>query len=196
MTGESTGETLEPTRDAQNFGSWWTGLIAQIAHSPPSYTVIDEYLKSGVLDDFWDVKNPVIAAESRSLLVQFRRDQSSVQLPFAMLSDGEKCFFLGALVMAANKAYGPIFCFWDEPDSHLSMDEVSHFVTALRRAFEYGGQVLMTSHNAEALRRFSDENTLMLFRRGHLEPTRLKFLEEIGVSGDRVEAFLRGDILI
>ena len=115
--------------------------------------------------------------------------------PFVTLSDGEKCFFICALVLAANEAYGPIFCFWDEPDSHLAIDEVGHFVTALRRSFENGGgQVLMTSHNSEAIRRFSDENTMVLLRESHLEPTRVKSLEEIGVKGDLINTLLRGDI--
>lgn len=192
IMGDSSGETLEPERDVQNLGAWFAGLIA---HSPAVYATIDRYLKDDVLRDFWDVKNPIVGAETRSLMVQFRHESSSHTLPFAALSDGEKCFFICALVLAANAAYGPIFCFWDEPDSHLAIDEVGHFVTALRRAFENeGGQVLMTSHNSETIRRFSDENTLVLLRESHLEPTRVKTLEEIGVKGDLVHALLRGDI--
>ena len=131
ITGESAGETLEPDRAVQNLGAWFAGLIA---HSPAAYATIDEYLKNDVLPDFWDVKNPIIGGETRSLIVQFRQDKSSHALPFATLSDGEKCFFICALVLAANAAYGPIFCFWDEPDSHLAIDEVGHFINALRRA--------------------------------------------------------------
>src|SRR2546427_2982048 len=40
-----------------------------------------------------------------------------------------------ALVLAANDAYGPVFCFWDEPDNYLAPSEVGHFVLALRKAF-------------------------------------------------------------
>ena len=40
------------------------------------------------------------------------------------------------LVLAANTAYGPLFCFWDEPDNFLSLSEVGHFVLALRKAFQ------------------------------------------------------------
>ncbi len=192
ITGESSGETLEPLRDAQNLGAWFTGLIA---YSPAVYATIDGHLKE-VWKDFWDIKNPIIGAETRNLTAQFREGSSSLSLPFAALSDGEKCFFLCALVLAANKAYGPLFCFWDEPDSHLSIGEVGHFVNALRRSFEAGGQVLMTSHNAESIRRFSDENTFVMFRRSHLEPTRVKALEEIGVHGDLINALLLGDVEI
>ncbi|MRG92216.1 AAA family ATPase [Polyangium spumosum] len=190
ITEESSGEALWPERDARNLGAWFAGLIS---HSPRVYTTIDGYLKA-LWADFWDIQNPLLGAETRSLKVQFRDGQRSLSLPFGALSDGEKCFFLCALVLAANEAYGPIFCFWDEPDSHLAIDEVGHFVMALRRSFESGGQVLMTSHNPETIRRFSDENTLLLSRRNHLEPTRIRSLEEIGVEGDLIEALLRGDV--
>lgn len=191
ISGESSGETLEPDRHVENLGAWFTGLIN---HQPSVYLTIDDYLKNNVLRDFWDIKNPIIAAESRNLVVQFRKERSSVTLPFGVLSDGEKCFFICALVLAANKAYGPVFCFWDEPDSHLSMDEVGHFVMALRSSFESGGQILITSHNPEAIRRFSDNNTLVLYRRSHVEPTRVKSLEELNVQGDLIDSLLMGDL--
>ncbi len=191
ITGDSYGGTLEPTRDVQNLGSWLDGLIS---NAPRLYTVMENYLRE-ILPDFWDVQNPSIGSETKSLLVQFRQGPSNVSLPFAALSDGEKCFFISALVLAANHPpSGPIFCMWDEPDSHLSIDEVGHFINALRRSFEQGGQLVVTSHNAEAIRRFSDENTLVLFRRSHLEPTRVKSLEEIGVKGDLIQSLLLGDI--
>ena len=99
-----------------------------------------------------------------------------------------------ALVLAANAAYGPLLCFWDEPDNHLALDEVGHFVLALRKAFQSGGQFIATSHNPEAIRRFSDENTLVLYRKNHLEPTIVRPLSEIQVSGDLVNALIRGDV--
>ena len=103
-----------------------------------------------------------------------------------------------AVVLAANEAYGPLLCFWDEPDNYLALSEVGHFVLALRRAFQSGGQFVATSHNPEAISRFSDENTLVLFRKSHLEPTIVRPLSELRASGefsgDLVEALIRGDL--
>jgi ABC-type uncharacterized transport system ATPase subunit len=99
-----------------------------------------------------------------------------------------------AVVLAANDAYGPLVCFWDEPDAHLALSEVGHFVVALRQAFHAGGQFIMTSHNPEAIRRFSDENTLVLYRKTHLEPTIARPLSELQVKGDLVSALVRGDV--
>jgi ABC-type sugar transport system ATPase subunit len=99
-----------------------------------------------------------------------------------------------ALALAANHAYGPVVCFWDEPDNYLAPSEVGHFVLALRKAFQSGGQFIATSHNPEAVRRFSDENTLYLSRRSHLEPTVVRPLKDLQVSGDLVGALIRGDV--
>ena len=99
-----------------------------------------------------------------------------------------------ALVLAANDALGPLVCFWDEPDNYLAPSEVGHFVLALRKAFQSGGQFIATSHNSEAIRRFSEENTLVLQRRNHLEPTVVRRLAELQVNGDLVDALIRGDV--
>ena len=87
-----------------------------------------------------------------------------------------------------------MFCFWDEPDNYLAPSEVGHFVLALRKAFQSGGQFLATSHNSEAISRFSDENTIVLYRQNHLEPTNARLLKEFQVGGDLVGALVRGDL--
>jgi hypothetical protein len=103
-----------------------------------------------------------------------------------------------ALVIATNGAFGPLLCFWDEPDNYLAPSEVGLSVMALRRAFQAGGQLMTTSHNPEAIRRFSDENTLVLYRNSHLEPTIVRPLEAIRsggeLKGDLIDALTRGDV--
>ncbi len=190
ISGASKEETLQPIAEVIDFGAWFSGVLA---HAPAAYTKIDRYLKQ-VMPDLSDIKNPVVGADSRSLVVYFSADQGTVGIPFADLSDGEKCFMLCAVVLAANDAYGPLLCFWDEPDAHLALSEVGHFVMALRNAFQSGGQFIMTSHNPEAIRRFADENTLVLLRRSHLEPTIVRPLAEMQVQGDLVSALVRGDV--
>ena len=190
ILGDSKEETLQPNLRVTDFGAWFSGLLA---YTPAAYAKIDFYLKQ-VMPDLKDIKNPTVGKDSRSLVVQFSNDLGSMNLPFEDLSDGEKCFMICALVLAANDAYGPLLCFWDEPDNYLAPDEVGHFVMALRTAFRSGGQFIATSHNSEAIRRFSDENTLFLYRKSHLEPTIVRPLKEIQVSGDLVGALVRGDV--
>lgn len=191
MSGESAGASLEPVRNLSNFGEWFTGLIA---HSPEAYTTVVDYLRE-VIPDLKGIKNPLTGTETRSLSVQFQSDQATLPLAFTDLSDGEKCFFAGALVLASIQALGPLFCFWDEPESHLSIAEVRHFVMALRQAFGGAGQFVMTSHHPEAIRAFSPENTFVLTRRSHLEPTSLQRLEAVPRRpGDLINALILGEL--
>ncbi len=190
ISGDSGENTLEPKLDVSDFGAWFSGLVE---FAPAAYRKIEEHLKQ-LMPDFKDIRNATLGKDYRSLLVQFSNDQGVLLLPFAALSDGEKCFMVCAFVLAMNDVFGSTFCFWDEPDNYLALSEVRHFVMALRRAFQTGGQFVATSHNPEAIRSFSDENTLVLFRRSHLDPTQVRPLSEIQVNGDLVGALIRGDI--
>jgi ABC-type cobalamin/Fe3+-siderophores transport system ATPase subunit len=191
MTGESEQDTLQPDVTASNFAAWFSGLLA---YAPAAYTEIAAYLKQ-VMPDLNNIKNPLIGANSRRLSILFSREQESLNLPFEALSDGEKCFMICALVLAANQTSDQLFCFWDGPDNHLALDEIGHFALALRKAFQTsGGQFIATSHNPETIRSFSDETTLVLYRKNHFEPTLVRPLSEIQISGDLISALIRGDV--
>ncbi len=190
ISGDSKQETLQPNLQVTDFAAWFSGLVAS---APAAYSKIDEYLKQ-VMPDLDDIQNPSSGPDSRSLIVQFSSDQGSLKVPLEDLSDGEKCFMICALVLAAKSAYRPVLCFWDEPDNYLAISEVGHFVLALRKAFQSGGQFIATSHNTEAIDRFPRENTLLLYRKSHLEPTLVRPLSEIPVSGDLASALVRGDV--
>jgi predicted ATPase len=190
ISGASTEEILEPVPSLSNFGGWFSKLLAV---TPAAYVQIDTYLKE-VMPDFQQIRNPFTGTEPRTLEVTFAKDQGQITVPFQDLSDGEKCFMVCALVLAANTAYGPLVCYWDEPDNYVAMDEVGHFLVALRRSFQRGGQLVTTSHNPEAIRKFSPENTLLLYRKSHLEPTIVRRLEELEIAGDLIGALIRGDV--
>ena len=190
IEGDSKDVTLLPNRDVTNFGDWLSRLLAD---SPAAYGEIDRFLKK-VMPDFEDFKNPIVGRDLRGLSVQFEHGQATLSVPFRDLSDGEKCFFICAVVLASNRAYGPSLCFWDEPDNHLALSEVGHFVMDLRRSFESRGQLLVTSHNQEGISRFSGENTFLLHRHNHLEPTLVRPVSEIRINGDFVDALIRNDV--
>ena len=190
ISGDSSGHTLTPNREVTNLGEWITGLLAL---SSTSGAKIDQYLKI-VMPDLKDFKNPVIGRDARTLTVQFQRDQASLAVPFRELSDGEKCFFVGAAVLASNEAYGPLFCFWDEPDNFLSTSELGDFVMDLRRAFQPAGQFVATSHNDQAIEQFSRGDTFLLGRASHLEPVRVIPASQISVDGDFLDSLRRNDI--
>ena len=190
MAGESGGESLWPVANASNAVDWLAGLLGQY---PAAYTTIDAYLKE-VMPDLRDFRYENLGKESKRLVVQFKSDNSVLPLNFDELSDGEKCFFLCATIVAANQAYGPLFCFWDEPDNYLSLPEVGHFVLQLRRAFEAQGQIIMTTHNEEAIRKFASHNTWVLGRKSHLEPTQLRLLGELAPGSDVIQSLMLGEL--
>jgi predicted ATPase len=190
MKGNSADESLEPSRDGVNLGDWLSGLLGQY---PAAYSTISEYLKR-IIPDIAEFRNDPTSKDSKSLNIHFTQHNNNLIINFADLSDGEKCFFLCAVVIAANKAYGPLFCFWDEPDSYLSISEIAHFVMDLRKAFQNSGQLLLSSHNAQAINTFSCENTWLLDRKSHLEPTLIRLLEEIPLTGDLIDELILDDI--
>jgi ABC-type multidrug transport system ATPase subunit len=189
MSGESEGESLEPETDGSNFGEWFSGLLNLY---PAKYSTLGNFLRES-MPDFLDVQNDRIGENSKRMSVGFEYKNNSLRVPFSSLSDGEKCFFLCAVALAANEAYGPLFCFWDEPDSHLSLSEVGLFVAQLRRSFKKSGQILVTSHNPEAIRKFSDENTIVFLRRSHLEPTQVRSLSDMDIKGNLIDALILGE---
>ena len=187
---ESKNETLQPNPEVADFGGWFSGLLSS---TPAAYTTIDSFLRP-LMPDLKDIKNPVIGTDSRRLVVQFSNDRGTMSLPYDALSEGEKCFMICALVLATNRDYSPTVCFWDEPDNHLALSEVGHFVLALRKDFQSGGQFIATSHNPEAISQFSDENTLYLYRNSHIEPTIVRPVSQMQVAGDIVGALIRDDV--
>ncbi|MDD5272644.1 MAG: AAA family ATPase [Methylovulum sp.] len=192
MKGDSNGSTLYPERAVSNFGEWFTGLLLRY---PAAYSSIDTYIRK-IMPDFDSIENDLLAKDARSISIQFKCNKGRLKIDFDTLSDGEKCFFLSAMVLAANKYNEPFFCFWDEPDDHLSLPEISHFIMELRRSFKEGGQLLITSHNAYTIERFSGDNTFVLDRKTHLEPTLIRVLEDIKWTGDLITALTLGDIIL
>ena len=191
ISGESTGTVYRPNPKLTDFGAWFSDRVSS---DPSAYTRMADYLKQ-VMPDFRSLQNPEVGKDSRSLVAQFAADLGTLIVPFADLSDGEKCFMICAVVLSGDSGGFPPWCFWDEPDNYLALDEVQHFVMALRSEFQKsGGQFIATSHNPEAIRSFSDENTLVLQRRNHLEPTIVRKLSELEVKGDLVDAIARGDL--
>ena len=191
MSGDSTGDDrLLPERDGTNFGEWFSSLLSQY---PAAYSTVADHLRE-IMPDFRAIKNSLVGKDAKSIQVQFGTNNARLEIAFDALSDGEKCFFLCAVVLAANEHYGPVFCFWDEPDNYLAISEVGHFIAELRRSVLNKGQLLMTSHNGEAARKFSKENILMIDRKSHLEPTLIKRLSELEIHGDWVAALTRGDL--
>ncbi len=192
MSGFTEGEPAGLEPDASNFAGWLRDLLSRF---PRAYGVMESYLKT-VIPDFESFENVPRGENGMQLRVKFEQQQTArlFSPEFKQLSSGEKCFFLSALIHATNKVE-PVFCMWDEPDNHLSLAEVSHFILHLRKlANQQNGQFIATSHHPEAIRSFSEDNTIVFSRKSHLEPTIVRILAELDIAGDRVEAIFHDEI--
>jgi predicted ATPase len=193
MTGFSEEPSMELQNDAANYASCLRALLGQ---KPAAYSAFDSYVKT-VIPDFSSIENVERGESGTQLIVKFERQnpQSSLPVEFKALSDGEKCFFLSAYIIASNAVGSPVFCMWDEPDNHLSFSEVGQFITGLRKMTNRSGQFIATTHHPETVRRFSDETTVVLTRKSHLDPTVVRSLAEITYSGDLINALIRDEII-
>lgn len=192
MTGFSEEPSTELLGDAANFASCLRALLGQ---KPAAYSVFESYIKA-VIPDFSSIENVERGESGTQLIVKFeeRKPPRSLSVEFKALSDGEKCFFLSAYILAANTV-GPVFCFWDEPDNHLSLSEVGHIITDLRKMTNRDGQFLATTHHPETIRKFSDETTFVLTRKSHMDPTVVKKLDEFTYKGDLINTLIRDEII-
>ena len=193
MSGFSEEESSELQADASNFSACLNGLLSRY---PAAYNDFFTYLKN-VIPDLASFENVPRGEKGKQLQVRFEREElkQNPLIDFRQLSDGEKCFFLSALIIASNKV-SPVFCMWDEPDSHLSLSEVGQFITQLRKSTnQENSQLVATSHHPQTIRRFSDESTLVFTRKSHLDPTVVRPLADLPYNGDLIEALVRDEII-
>jgi energy-coupling factor transporter ATP-binding protein EcfA2 len=194
MTGFSDLASVELEQDAANYASCLRALLEK---KPAAYSAFDSYVRE-VIPDFSSIENADRGKDGKQLMVTFKRPESDDSIPpleFDALSDGEKCFFLSAYIIASNAAGFPVVCMWDEPDNHLSLSEVGQFVMGLRKMAHRGGQFIAMSHHPETVRKFSNDNTIVLTRKSHLDPTLPKLLKEFTFSGDLIDALIRDEVI-
>lgn len=193
MSGYSEDDSTELVSNASNFSSW---LAALLSRHPASYGTLDTNLKR-LMPDFESLENIPKGESGKQLVVRFQdpQEERTIPIDFGRLSSGEKCLLLSAVLIAFNKSSGPVFCMWDEPDNHLSLQEIDHFTTQLRKMTNHRGQLVVTSHHPSTIRCFSDDSTIVFTRSSHLEPTSVQLLSNMTYKGDLVEALSRGEIL-
>ena len=182
MGGESHGNSGPLSLSCDNFADYLLELLA--AH-PASYVSIHNFLKE-LMPDLREFSNKQITDDTRVLQVRFGNEDSSFTTNFHQLSDGEKCMFLGAVMLPSQRSYGDFFVFWDEPDNYLALSEVEHFIRFLRKNFNNDSQIWMTSHHEGTINCFSHENTLLLRRKTHTSPVELRPINELLDSTESV----------
>ena len=193
ISGFSDEPSPELEHDAGNYASCLRALLGQ---KPAAYNVFAEHVET-VIPDFSSIENVERGESGTQLVVHFEQQnpQRSLAVEFKSLSDGEKCFFLSAYIIASYSVGSSVFCMWDEPDNHLSLSEVGQLVIRLRKMTNRGGQFIATTHHPETVRKFSDETTFVFSRKSHLDPTVVRPLEDFKYDGDLINALIRDEII-
>lgn len=180
--GESHG-SLEPLHPSgKNLADYLTALLNDY---PATYSNMQAYLKD-FMPDLREFSNKLIATDSRMIRLHFGDNDSTFEPKLDQISDGEKCMFLCAVVLASQKVHDNLFVFWDEPDNYLALPEIEAFIRALRRNFCDNSQIWMTSHNENTINCFSHENTLFMRRKNHFDPVELRPIHEIVSDSDSI----------
>jgi ABC-type multidrug transport system ATPase subunit len=197
MHSHSDAPTSELFPDSSNYSSY---LKAILQEQPELYSKLADFSRQ-FIPDFLSLQNRSVGEASHRLMVVFERKQATdsrrLVLDFQSISSGEKCLILAAHVIASASVGAHGVCFWDEPDNHLSIAQVGHMITALRKAamLPGGSQFIATSHHPETIRAFSDESTIVLQRRSHFDPPRAKRLSDIPYQGDLIDALVLDGVL-
>jgi predicted ATPase len=192
MVSETTAEPEPLQLSGSNLVDWLSSLLET---HPSVYTTVIEQVQK-VMPDVALFRFEKLGRDSRALMVQFKSGGASDEQPFDRLSDGEKCFFLSAVLLAANRWAGPLFAFWDEPDNYLATHEVGQFIVELKRCFaQHGGQWIASSHNADAVVNFSVDSTWVLARKSHLEPTQSRCVDDLPLpEAGLIQMLMDGEI--
>lgn len=181
----SKAESAIVSREAENIIDWARWLLSS---NPSLYITISDFLKFR-MPDLQVFKFETLGRDDRGLTFTFKDNNKNVEVDFSQLSDGEKIFFLGATVIAAQMNNPTTLCLWDEPDNFVGLKELNHFITTFRKSFEASeskAQLIMTSHNERVVNNFSDHNIFVVSRSSHLSPTRVEVLENISYDSQTV----------
>lgn len=181
ITGISSAEAINPNPCASNLADWITNILGLY---PRAYNIMDNFLQI-FMHDFKEFYLNSLSKDVKEIIVTFGEDKNVFKTSFNKLSDGEKCFFIGAALVSSISLEQDLLCFWDEPDSYLGVSEIQHFITTLRKTFSRHNQIIITSHNNETLRTFSDEDIYIVQRENHLMPTAIKQASEFEFKGNQ-----------
>jgi len=196
IRGETEKDKGELNVSCGNFTTWFLNAISEC---PGVYAKTMGGVRQFIPELDSLIFTPV-GVESKRLVVRMGRGDAERMIPFVALSDGEKCLLAMAAIKAINEEIAPVTCFWDEPDNFLSISEVAAAMAFLSSAFRQRGQLLVTTHNDEAILKFPAIDTFVLERESRLasvaSPVRTlkQVMAEDSIENDLRTSLRLGDI--
>ena len=183
MHSESKGESSRPDLYLTNLVSWYRSLAQE-----QDWTDALRELLREVWPDFRSFKLVDVGMNVKALQLRF---ESSSELLFGQLSDGEKAL-VGLYMIRATLATGAAqTVLIDEPDNFVGLPELQPWVLSLRELLDEDHQAILISHHPEILSSAGEGFGRYLWRDNHSSPTRIGSLDiPPGLSAS--EALARG----
>lgn len=180
IVGTATDESSHLKRDLSNFASWYR---ARVSEDTDAYASLRDDLRRAV-KGFDALRLEPISPKTKALRVRFSFGETSYELDWADLSDGQR-------VLIA--LYG-MFRFGLSRASLIAIDEVENFVSPTEiqpwllavadAASDRGQQLLLVSHHPESINYLAGSAMWRMWRDGGAGHTRIDQLEPDLDSGE------------
>lgn len=145
--------------DGSNFGGWYRWFASEQPHRLQAYF---DALK-GPLPGFVALVSRAVG-DRYELRALFEAGHSTVEFSIDELSDGQRQLLILYLMLQRLDAGSVVFL--DEPDNFLSLREIQPWLAELDRVAEQtGAQIMLISHQAEAMDYLSSRSAFVFARR-------------------------------
>jgi predicted ATPase len=158
---------LQP--DLSNFADWYSHVAqANPAGKAGLYSELRE-----VLDDFHSLKFECARENSQNLVVEFLRGDTTVEIGWEELSEGQRCLICLYAILHFVVAKGGTVII-DEPENFISLREIQPWLIAADDMVDdHKGQVLLISHHPELINQWAPSYRVQFIRDG-IGPVRVE----------------------
>ena len=162
MASRAEKESTNAGRTMVNFASWYRHLVQA---RPRENTALLKDLRRAI-EGFDQLQLEHVGENVRILHAEFLRNGAPIRVPFASLSDGQRCLIcLYAITHFVVAKGGTVII--DEPDNFISLAEIQPWLNRIEEmADEHKGQVILISHRPEILNQWAPSYGVQFIRDG------------------------------
>jgi predicted ATPase len=164
---ESKSENFFPFHDLSNIISWYRFLSQDLDWTDTLRGSLEEVWPN----DFRSLKLNGAGASAKWLEIRFE----GANLRFDQLSDGEKTIICLYMIRSALSVGNINSVLIDEPDNHVSLQELQPWLFSMLELIDLNHQVLIVSHSSEILES-NPSCGVYFWRDNHSSPTRAGYI--------------------